>query len=78
MIDHDAADFPYVQLVRILTERIESGELRPGQRVPSITTLVQTYGVGKNTARKALRELEARGLVEIRQSWGTFVKGIAD
>jgi GntR family transcriptional regulator len=75
MIDPDGADFPYVQLANILTAQIESGELRPGARVPSITTLVQTYGVGKNTARKALTLLEERGLVVIRQSWGTFVKG---
>jgi GntR family transcriptional regulator len=73
MIDHDAAEFPYVQLANILAARIESGELAPGQRVPSITTLVQVYGVGKNTARRALAELQSRGLVVVRQSWGTFV-----
>jgi DNA-binding GntR family transcriptional regulator len=74
MIDYDTSRPPYLQLADILAARIESGELGPGARVPSITTLVQEYGIAKNTARRALTELQERGLVEIHQGWGTFVK----
>jgi GntR family transcriptional regulator len=72
-VDHDAADPPYLQVTAILRARISSGELAPGARVPSISYLMQEFGIARNTARRALKELEAEGLVEIRQGWGTFV-----
>jgi GntR family transcriptional regulator len=72
-VDHDAADPPYFQVAAFLRERIRSGDLPPGARVPSISYLMGQYGIARNTARRALKELEAEGLVEIRQGWGTFV-----
>lgn len=41
--------------------------------VPSITTLMQTYHVARNTARKALLLLADEGCVRIVPGWGTFV-----
>ena len=72
-VDHDSADPPYAQVAADLKRRINSGEPPPGGRVPSISYLMQQYGIARNTARRALKELEAEGLVEIRQGWGTFV-----
>jgi DNA-binding GntR family transcriptional regulator len=72
-VDRDAIDPPYVQVAAFLRERIRSGDLRPGSRVPSISYLMGEYDIARNTARRALKELEAEGLVEIRQGWGTFV-----
>jgi GntR family transcriptional regulator len=59
------ADDPrvYVRIAVAVRARIESGELAPGQPVPSITTLVQEYGVARPTAGKALRMLEDEGLI---------------
>lgn len=73
-VDHDAADPPYAQVAADLKRRIDSGELPPGARVPSISYLMGQYGIARNTARRALHELEAEGLVQIRQGWGTFVR----
>lgn len=73
MIDYDSAVPPYRQLADELESRIRSGELAPGARVPSITTLTQEFGVAKNTARRAIGELAEMGLVEVIQGWGTFV-----
>jgi GntR family transcriptional regulator len=72
-IDHDSPVPPYLQVVGIIEAQIASGELASGARVPSITTLVQTYGIAKNTAIRALGHLRDRGLVEIKPGWGTFV-----
>lgn len=72
-IDRNRIEPPYLQLAEILAAKIESGELPPGVRVPSIRTLMGEYDVGKNTAIRALDELRERGLVEVRQGWGTFV-----
>ena len=40
----------------------------------SITTLMQEYGIARNTARHALAVLAEEGLIEITPGWGSFVK----
>jgi DNA-binding GntR family transcriptional regulator len=42
---------------------IESGTVLAGQPVPSITTLVQEFGVSRETAAHGLRVLEQEGLI---------------
>ena len=36
---------PYMLIVYVLAEKIKSGELKPGDRVPSVTELVEIYNV---------------------------------
>ncbi len=64
---------PYQQIAAVLRGRIESGELAPGDMVPSITRLTQEYGVSKGTAVKALDVLRREGLTRTVPGWGTFV-----
>ena len=64
---------PYQQIAADLRRRIESGELAPGDMVPSITSLTQEYGVSKGTAVKALDVLRREGLTRTVAGWGTFV-----
>lgn len=61
------------QIVDAVSDRIRSGELRPGDRVPSDVQLVQEFGVSRPTVAKALQELQAAGLVKRRVGAGTFV-----
>lgn len=56
-----------------LMERILSGELKSGDRVPSEYELVEQLGVSRNQTRQALRELELDGWVVRRQGSGSFV-----
>jgi len=72
-IDHEAETPPFAQLAAILRARIESGELRPGRALPSLTTLMQEYGLSRNTVRRAIGVLSDEGLVRTRPGWGTFV-----
>ena len=74
MIDYDSPVAPYRQVAAILRDRIESGELPPGSRLPSIATLTQEYGIARTTAGKALRLLVDEGLAEMSTGMGTFVK----
>ena len=74
-IDHRGLEPPYLQLAALLRRQIESGELAPGEMVPSIVTLSQEYGLAKTTVRKALAILRQDGLITMRPSWGTFVAG---
>ena len=54
----------YEQLAGLLRERITSGELGVGDRLPSESALAKQAGVSRSTVREALRILEHGGLVE--------------
>lgn len=73
MITRGSAVPPWRQLARLLRERIESGELAPGMRLPSIVSLSQEYDLAPLTVRKALRQLKDEGLIVIEPGWGSFV-----
>lgn len=63
----------YLQLIESIKRRIVSGELLPGQRLPSVRDLAQTYAVNPNTAQRALSELEREGLVYSERTAGRFI-----
>lgn len=63
----------YKVVIDTLMDRITSGAMPPGAMLPSETQLGQELGVAQGTARKALSELEARGIVRRVQGRGTFV-----
>lgn len=73
-VDHESNVPPYQQVAAILRARIESGELAPKTRLPSIAGLVQEYGIARTTAAKALRVLVDEGLAEVVPGWGTYVR----
>jgi GntR family transcriptional regulator len=66
-----------VQLAWALRGAIESGVLRPGDRLPPLRDLADEVGVNANTLRAAYAKLEADGLIETRHGSGTFVIGPA-
>ncbi|MGI8717025.1 MAG: FadR/GntR family transcriptional regulator, partial [Lapillicoccus sp.] len=59
-----------VRLSQGIVEQVEqalaSGELRPGQRLPSERELVVQFGASRSTVREALRVLESTGVVRSR------------
>jgi len=71
--DQRAGEPPYLRIAADLRERIESGELRPGDALPSINRIAQEWGVAKTTAAKALNVLKAEGLAKGVHGWGTIV-----
>lgn len=64
---------PYRQLAAIIRGQIESGELAPGQQLPSVITLAADYQIAVPTVRKAISLLKAEGLVTGVAGYGTFV-----
>ncbi|AZN39747.1 FadR/GntR family transcriptional regulator [Paenibacillus albus] len=56
-----------------LHDRITTGDLKPGDKLPSVVDLATQYNVGRSTIREALSALKAKGLLDIRQGGGTFV-----
>lgn len=65
---------PYRQLAGILRDKISSGELAPGSRLPSILELGDQYQVATPTVRKALALLKDEGLIVGVGGYGTFVR----
>ncbi len=65
---------PYMLIVYVLIDKIKSGELKPGDRVPSVTELVGTYNVSHSTARRALAKLKDMGLTDTVPGYATFVR----
>jgi GntR family transcriptional repressor for pyruvate dehydrogenase complex len=56
--------------------QIVSGQLQPGQKLPSTKELSERFQVGRSTLREALSALKAMGLVEIHQGEGSYVRSI--
>ncbi|MFD0567419.1 TetR/AcrR family transcriptional regulator C-terminal domain-containing protein [Kitasatospora saccharophila] len=65
----------YEQIAAELRERIERGELRPGDRVPSTREITRRWNVAMATASRVLAELRGRGLVRAVPGVGTVVAG---
>ena len=62
-----------------LTEALLSGELKPGDRIPTEMELSQQLGVARNSVREAVKILVYIGVLEIRRAEGTFVcSGFSD
>ncbi|MEU2154571.1 GntR family transcriptional regulator [Streptomyces sp. NPDC019396] len=68
---------PFRRIAAEIGRRISSGELAPGDRVPSTRQIAREYGVALATATKALTALRLEGLVEARPRVGTVVTGEA-
>jgi AcrR family transcriptional regulator len=65
----------YAGIVESIRRRIDSGRLRPGERVPSTRQITREWGVAMATATKVLNALRQEGLVVPRQGVGTVVAG---
>lgn len=68
---------PYLRIAAELRRRMASGELAPGERVPSTRTIVREWGVAMATATKALSVLRTEGLVRALPGVGTVVASLA-
>ncbi|RZL64017.1 MAG: FadR family transcriptional regulator [Variovorax sp.] len=60
------------RLASRLGAQIESGALRPGERLPTEQQLAATHGVSRTVVREAVHQLKSRALVVSRQGSGVF------
>jgi DNA-binding FadR family transcriptional regulator len=61
------------KLVDDFGARIRDGVLRPGDKLPTESEIMQAFGVSRTVVREALSKLQAAGLVETHHGVGTFV-----
>lgn len=66
----------YHQIQQRLIEQIQSGELKPGEPLPSIERIATRMGVSQMTVRQAVRALCDLGVIYSRQGKGTFISSI--
>lgn len=64
----------FIQISELLTREITAGLYGAGDRLPPEATLATKLGVAVGTLRKALLELERRGMLERKQGSGTYVR----
>lgn len=63
----------FLDLSDQIIEQIKSGELLPGDKIPSENDLIKKYHISNTTARKVLLEMESKGWVRRIKGKGTFV-----
>jgi DNA-binding FadR family transcriptional regulator len=62
-----------VTMILSLEERIRSGILKPGDKLPPETELGEAFGISRTVVREGLQALKSRGLIESRRGSGTYV-----
>lgn len=62
----------YFTLMEELKEKIISGRIQPGEKLPSENQLTVQYSLSRHTVRKALSLLEQEGYIEACHGKGTF------
>lgn len=60
-------------ITEMITERIRSGTLRPGDKLPAEPELARQLQVGRGTLREAIRALHTLGVLQVVRGRGTYV-----
>lgn len=67
---------PFQQVKNYLAQELARGTWLPGQRMPSESELMRRFAVSRMTVNRALRELQAEGLIQRVQGVGTFAAAL--
>ncbi|MBV0892556.1 GntR family transcriptional regulator [Paracoccus sp. Z118] len=68
----------FLQIAELLVRDIAAGRLTDGERLPPEREMAAQLGVAIGTLRKALAEVEDRGLLQRVQGSGNYVRALAD
>lgn len=63
----------YEQIEEQIMLKINNGDYKPGDKLPSIRELASTLGLNVNTVKRAFSELEAKNITVSIQGRGIFV-----
>lgn len=64
----------YEEVAEAILRMIQTGQLKPGDKLDSVQQLAENFQVGRAAIREALTALRAMGLIEMRQGEGTYVR----
>ena len=63
----------YIMIKEQLEQMIETGNYKPGDRLPSEPEMAKKFGVSRETFRSAIKLLEQEGKLFVKHGVGTFV-----
>jgi GntR family transcriptional regulator len=66
-------ELPSERVENDLRRRIAAHEWQPGEALPTVARLAESYQVSTASVGKALARLREAGLIETRERWGSFV-----
>jgi GntR family transcriptional repressor for pyruvate dehydrogenase complex len=61
-------------IINEIIQHIKSGELKPGNKLPTERDMSQMFGVGRSSIREAIKALVLSGYLESSQGKGTFIR----
>lgn len=64
----------YRQIIGTVQQKIKSGELRKGDRIPSLNRLCKQYNLSQDTVLAAYNELKSKGIITSQAGKGYFIK----
>jgi DNA-binding GntR family transcriptional regulator len=73
-VKKDLATSKYKQIVNSVLESINEGRLNVGDRMPSINSICQTWGLSRDTVLSAYNELKAKGIISSMPGKGYYVE----
>ena len=73
LIEKDSGTPVYRQITRQITLAVQSGRLKPGDRLPPERQLALELDVARGTVKKAYQELSVNHIIEVTQGRGTFI-----
>lgn len=72
-VDFSSGVHIYKQIINIIYTAIGTGELREGDKLPTIKELSEQLEVNPNTIAKSYRELELKGVIASKRGNGSFI-----
>ena len=60
-------------IMDVFKQKLINGELRPGDKLPSETQLMEQLGVGRTALRESIKMLSALGVIDVRQGNGSYI-----
>jgi DNA-binding transcriptional regulator YhcF (GntR family) len=77
-IDPRSVTPAFEQLRMQVIERVRTGDLVPGDKLPTVRGLAEELGLAATTVARAYRELEQDDVIETRGRKGSFVSAVGD
>lgn len=74
MSTYSRAPRVYDQVIEQIKNKIKSGELKKGDKLPSERELAESLSVSRTSVREAIRALEVIGLVESKRGAGNYIR----
>ncbi|WP_461613653.1 GntR family transcriptional regulator [Clostridium sp. Marseille-QA1073] len=65
----------YLQIMNIVKKQIIRGEIKEGDKIPSVREFAEMLQINPNTVQRTFQELEREGIVITKRGMGRYVTG---